>query len=607
MDENTRQQRKRPPSQTKRKKAKSKRRRKQMLILKMMTMIILVAAVLFAALFWKKYGPSKERADLEEYYGITAKEQIAVVIDNQNIGAKGMMFDGEPYIEYAVVRDFLNERFYLDVNENLLLYTLPEGTLSVGVGAKEAQIGARKQNEKYVILKTEGSVAYIALDFIQKYTNIDYKVYDDEVKRVMIVSDWGEITTAVVKRDTQVRYRAGVKSPVLTDIAKRDKVTFIEDEGKWKKIRTEDGYIGYIKDNCLKSQKEETISREFKEQEYSNISKDYTINLAWHQVTSKQANQGVLETIAGTKGLTTLSPTWFTVRDTNGNIDSIASAEYVNYAHQSNIEVWALVRDFDGGIGSYEETYELLSHTSRRERLINQLIAEAIQTGIDGINVDFEKVSEECGEHYIQFIRELSIKCDQNHLVLSVDNYVPKGYNAQYHRKEQGVFADYIIIMGYDEHYNGSYESGSVASYNFVKEGIEETLKEVPAEKVINAVPFYTRLWAEIPKTEAELEKQAGTEAAKYPTKVQGEAMGMETAMDRVEGAGAQITWDEEARQNYAQWEGDGAVYKIWLENAKSLEEKLGLMKEYKLAGTAAWKLGFETSDIWELILKYVN
>lgn len=129
MDENTRQQRKRPPSQTKRKKAKSKRRRKQMLIFKMLLMIILIAAVLFSALFWKKYGPSKERADLEEYYGITAKEQIAVVIDNQNIGAKGMMFDSEPYIEYAVVRDFLNERFYLDANENLLLYTLPEGTL----------------------------------------------------------------------------------------------------------------------------------------------------------------------------------------------------------------------------------------------------------------------------------------------------------------------------------------------------------------------------------------------------------------------------------------------------------------------------------------------
>ena len=220
--------------------------------------------------------------------------------------------------------------------------------------------------------------------------------------------------------------------------------------------------------------------------------------MAWHVVTNQSANEKVLRTIADTKGLTTISPTWFTIADTNGNINSLASSQYVNYAHQSNIEVWALVRDFDGGIGSYEESYEVLSYTSKRENLINQLIAEALQTGIDGINVDFEKISAECGEHYIQFIRELSVKCRQNGLVLSVDNYVPKTYNAHYHIEEQGKVADYVIIMGYDEHYSGSYESGSVASLNFVKEGIEATLNAVPKEKVINAVPFFTRLWKEV-------------------------------------------------------------------------------------------------------------
>ena len=218
-------------------------------------------------------------------------------------------------------------------------------------------------------------------------------------------------------------------------------------KGTRKKVRTEDGYIGYIKKNCLKNEKEETISREFEEQVYTNISKDYTINMAWHVVTNQSANEKVLQTIADTKGLTTISPTWFTIADTDGNINSLASSQYVNYAHQSNIEVWALVRDFDGGIGSYEESYEVLSHTSKRENLVNQLIAEALQTGIDGINVDFEKISAECGEHYIQFIRELSVKCRQNGLVLSVDNYVPKTYNAHYHIEEQGKVADYVIIM----------------------------------------------------------------------------------------------------------------------------------------------------------------
>lgn len=593
-------------SNRKRRNGASRRRRKRNLAFKMSILVLIVIGIVGGAFLLKRYSPSKEKADLKKYYGIEQDNQVAVIIDNQILEAKAAMFDGKPYLEYSLVRDYLNDRFYWDSNENILLYTLPEGTIRADVGSNEYTLQKEKKSEDYTIIKTEGSTAYIALDFVQKYTNIEFKTYEDP-QRVMIISDWGKIRTATVKKDTQVRYRGGVKSPYLTEVSKKDKVTVIENEGDWKKVRTEDGYIGYIKKNCLKNEKEETISREFEEQVYTNISKDYTINMAWHVVTNQSANEKVLQTIADTKGLTTISPTWFTIADTDGNINSLASSQYVNYAHQSNIEVWALVRDFDGGIGSYEESYEVLSHTSKRENLVNQLIAEALQTGIDGINVDFEKISAECGEHYIQFIRELSVKCRQNGLILSVDNYVPKTYNAHYHIEEQGKVADYVIIMGYDEHYSGSYESGSVASLNFVKEGIEATLNAVPKEKVINAVPFFTRLWKEVPKTEEELSEEAGTEAAEYSVKVTSEALGMEAAEQAIADAGAQTTVDEATKQNYAQWEADGATYKIWLEDETALEEKLKLMKEYKLAGTAAWRLGFEKSSVWELILKYVN
>ena len=593
-------------SNRKRRNGASRRQRKRNLAFKMSILVLIVIGIVGGAFLLKRYSPSKEKADLKKYYGIEQDNQVAVIIDNQILEAKAAMFDGKPYLEYSLVRDYLNDRFYWDSNENILLYTLPEGTIRADVGSNEYTLQKEKKSEDYTIIKTEGSTAYIALDFVQKYTNIEFKTYEDP-QRVMIISDWGKIRTATVKKDTQVRYRGGVKSPYLTEVSKKDKVTVIENEGDWKKVRTEDGYIGYIKKNCLKNEKEETISREFEEQVYTNISKDYTINMAWHVVTNQSANEKVLQTIADTKGLTTISPTWFTIADTDGNINSLASSQYVNYAHQSNIEVWALVRDFDGGIGSYEESYEVLSYTSKRENLINQLIAEALQTGIDGINVDFEKISAECGEHYIQFIRELSVKCRQNGLVLSVDNYVPKTYNAHYHIEEQGKVADYVIIMGYDEHYSGSYESGSVASLNFVKEGIEATLNAVPKEKVINAVPFFTRLWKEVPKTEEELAEEAGTEAAEYSVKVTSEALGMEAAEQAIADAGAQTTVDEATKQNYAQWEADGATYKIWLEDETALEEKLKLMKEYKLAGTAAWRLGFEKSSVWELILKYVN
>ena len=199
------------------------------------------------------------------------------------------------------------------------------------------------------------------------------------------------------------------------------------------------------------------------------------------------------------------------------------------------------------------------------------------------------------------------MRCRQNGIVLSIDNYVPKGYNMQYNRKEQGIVADYVIIMGYDEHYGGSPVAGPVASYNFVKEGIVETLKEVPAEKVINGIPFFSRLWEETPKTAEELAEQQGTEAAEYEMKVESQAFGMAAARAKVDEAGAEISWNDELKQNYATWTVENTTYEIWLEDEQSIEEKLKLMKEHKLAGTSAWALGQESPEVWNLIQKYVN
>lgn len=584
----------------------SKRRRKRNLMLKIIFFIILIIGIIAALLLWKRYGGTKERADLDEYYGIENENQLAVIVDNQVLEPRGRLWDGKVYVEYSIVRDYINERFYWDPNENVLLYALPNDIVSTGVGSKEYSVSKQKNSEDYVILKAEGSTAYIALDFVKQYTGVDFEMYDNP-GRVMIMTETGDVKTAQAKRKTQVRYQGGVKSPVLTEVDKKEKVRVIEDEGDWKKVRTEDGFIGYISKRHLKDEKTEKITRDFAEPEFTSITRDHIINMAWCNVTNYDANGGILEMIAQTKGLNTISPTWFHVADTAGNIESIAGSDYVNYAHQAGIEVWAAIRDFDGGINSFEESYELLSHTSSRDNLINQLIAASLSSGVDGINVDFEKISTDCGEHYIQFIRELSVKCRQNGLVLSVDNYVPQAYNQQYHRKEQGIFADYVVIMGYDEHYGGSLEAGSVASYDFVQNGIAQTVEEVPSNKVINGVPFFTRVWKETPKTDEELAAQAGTEEGEYPMWVESTAYSMSEAQYVVSQAGAEVTWDDIAKQNYAAWEADGSTYKVWLEDASSLQPRLQLMKDYGLAGTAAWRLGQETSDIWDVILQYTN
>lgn len=586
--------------------ARMRRRRKRQRMIRFVLLIILIIVAIAGIILWKRYSPSKEQYDMKKYYGIEKDGQVGITVDNKVVEAEGKLAGGKVYVAYNIVRDYINSRFYWDPNENVLLYMLPEDMISVDVGSKDYSISKKKKSEDYVILKTEGNTAYIALDFVQQYTNIDYEVSNNP-DHVMIRTKWGKTDVATVKKNTQVRYQGGVKSPVLAELKKKDEVTVVESEQNWKKVRTADGVIGYVKNKALKNEEKKNITRKFEEQDYSNISKDYTINMAWHNVTNQDANNAVAQRIAQTKGLTTLAPTWIHVADTNGNISSIASADYVSYAHKQNVEVWMTVRDFDGGISSEQESYELLSYTSRRETLITQLIAEALRVGVDGINVDFEKISDKCGEHYIEFIRELSVKCRQNGLVLSVDNYVPKSFNTQYDRKEQGIVADYVVIMGYDEYYAGSPEAGPVSSYNYVKEGITETLKEVPAEKVISGIPFFTRLWKETPKTEEELKSDKGTDAEQYSATVESDAYGMDNAQAIVKQAGVDTTWDKKAGQNYATWEADGSKYEIWLEDSKSIEAKLKLMKKYKLAGTAEWSLGQESSDIWNLIQKYVN
>lgn len=595
-----------------RRKSHRARRRRRNLIIRMLLLAVAVIAAVGGVFIWHRYGPSKEKADLEEYYGLENEDELAVVVDNTVIRDDtgdtpvGKMIDGQAYIEYSVVRHYINERFYWDPNENVMLYTLPNGNVTVAVGSKEYTEINEKKSEDYAILKADGRTAYIALPFIQQYTNMEYGVYT-KPDRAVITSTWGEIETAALKRDTEVRYQGGVKSPVLTEVKKSDKVVILGDEDDWKKVCTTDGFVGYVKTSALRKSTKETISREFLEPEYSNISVNHTINMAWHNVEHSDANNYVLETIAGTKGLTTLAPTWFSIADVEGNLTSLASSDYVNYAHQSNLEVWAVLRDFHGGISSYDETYQVLSYTSKREKLINQVIAAALQSGIDGINLDFELISTECGEHYVQFVRELSVKCRQNGLVFSIDNYVPQPYNEHYNLKEQGIVADYVVIMGYDEHTEGSYEAGSVASYPYVQQGIQDALKDVPSEKLVAGIPLYTRLWFETPKTQEELAQEEGTEAANYANKVSSSAMGMDEAAETLSEAGVQAEWDENTKQNFAQWDADGGTYKIWLEDADSLEEKLKLIKSEKLAGVASWKLGWENSSVWDLILQYVN
>lgn len=584
-------------------------RRQLIPVLAAVFLIIIILIVMLINYLVKKYSPSDERMDLHTYFNLEEGDEAAVIMQDELTELRARIIDGEAYVTTDFLYEHLNRRFYWDAKENLLLYTTPTEIITAQVGSSEYTAAKTKYTENYVPVKVDGDTAYVALKYIQKYTAMEFEVMTDEVNRVHILTDFSDAETIRVKKDAHVRFEPDIKSPILADAVK-DTVLYVlpmdveEGTEDWTKVRTDNGFIGYIRNKYLGEKGQETKTPNYEEPVYTSIKKDYTINMAWHQVTNADANNTVLEAIAKTKGLTTISPTWFFLNDNEGNIQSLASQSYVNYCHQNNIEVWALVNDIE-----YKDTildYEILSRTSSRQRLVNNLIAKAIEFDLDGLNIDFEFINGESARAYVQFIRELSIMCRLNGIVLSIDNYVPTDATMFYDRKEQGIVADYVVIMGYDEHYATSPEAGSVASINWVRKGIEKTLEEVPAEKVINAVPFYTRLWEERPKTEEELAEESDSEEF-VPYIVTSKAYGMDGADQIIAQNGAEKTWNDECGQYYAEYTADGNTYRIWLEEEESIELKAALIREYNLAGISAWKLGFERQNIWDVILRYVN
>ena len=526
-------------------------------------------------IYMRKYMPSDELSDKAKVFGIKGS-QVALLLDNELQEEKGIYEDGQVYLPVGWVNEYLNQRFYWDEGEKLLVYALPESIVYADEDA---------QGEKGPLFKVTDDGMYLSLGLVVNYTDIRTRSFaTSQIKRVFIDTLWEPYDTAEVKKAGHVREKGGVKSPILTELEQGEQVDVLETMEKWSRVRTEDGYIGYIENRRLDGREQVTPESSFEAPVYTSISMDEKVRLGFHQVTRQEANNTLESYVSVTKDMNVIVPTWFNVISDDGTYNSLASKEYVDKAHEMGLQVWAMVEN----VSTQESvknlnTKTLMSSTSTRRKLIENLMKEADTYGFDGFNLDFESLKAEAGPHYVQFIRELSVSCRQKGLVLSVDNYVPSPYSAFYNRREQGIVADYVIVMGYDEHYAGG-DAGSVASISYVKDGIENTLKEVPKEKVINAVPFYTRVWT--------------VNEGKTTSK----AYGIADARQWVADNHVDLTWDQELGQFYGSTDnGNGEQY-IWMEDEKSMALKIGLVKDFDLAGVACWKLGFESSDIWDIV-----
>lgn len=528
-------------------------------------------------------------ADVSDYFGTPEAGTYTLVLpDGEQAETKAITIDGQegyffPWMEAA---DLLNSPLYVDEANQKGMLARPDEIwyFTPGATGYDTESGQHVETTWTALVEQNGAW-YVNLLYLTQVMNLYLDTEHGDIQTIVVMTDpQTQIADAVSpdekKSGIRIRTEDNKKAKVLT-VA--NSVYLLESGEEWSKVMSHEGYVGYAANSELGGQKALAFAENAPE--YTSISRDHKISLGWHQMTYASGNDALGERLGVATGLNVISPTWFTVADIEGNITSLASAAYVQQAHDAGVEVWGLIDNFTNKI----DMTAFMSNTAARTNMINQLITQAMACGMDGINLDFESIKADQAVYYTELIRELSIACRKNGLVFSIDDPVPK-FSSHYNRSVQGQVADYVIIMGYDENTAGSETAGSNASLDFVTEGIEQTLKEVPASKVINAMPFYTRLWIESYDNGA-LECQT---------------LGMTDANAYAREKGMDIYWDAASGQNIAELDTEQNLQKMWLEDDKSLEEKLKLIDTYQLAGGAFWKLGFESSEIWTLIGQYL-
>lgn len=576
----------------------------------MILIIIAVVLVIVGLLLYEKYRPTKERADLYEYFGITEADDVAVIRDREKTSYFGKLVDGHVYLPYETVHDSINDRFYID-QDGLLLYTFNQAELSYNLEAggndcliqrfeggsvTEETLHFEAQPVKYLNDKF-----YLELDFVKQYSPIEYTYYE-EPSRIMLTTSFREIAVTPVTKDTAIREKGGIKSPILKDLFPGDMVYAKEEEENWVKVESTDGITGYVQKKHLGEETTETQTCSFQEEDFTHIFHEGTVNMLWHQVTNTDVNDQIGDVLASSKGVNVISPTWFYLNDNTGGVEDLSSRSYVDFCHERGIEVWALVSNLENGNVDDEN---ILMHYGTRWNFVNTMVEKALSLGLDGINLDFEAISQEAGASYVQLVRELSLVCGSHGLIFSVDNYVPSEYTLHYDRGEQALFADYVVIMAYDEHYNGS-DEGSVSSMPFVENGVKDTMdQEVPANQIILGMPFYTRIWEETPKTGASDLEMASNDYIPY--ELSSRAVGMDGQNEEINAHGAEVTYLADLGQNFSSWQEAGLTYKIWMEDMTSLTGRLEILKQNNLAGGAFWKSGLESSSVWDVIAEYLQ
>lgn len=421
------------------------------------------------------------------------------------------------------------------------------------------------------------------------------EVHEDVESGAVLLMKAGEnvqnaqVQNASGKKDDTVplRQEASIHTPILADMPDGTNLRILDTTDDWYYAQLDNGYIGFVKKKDVSLGEERTIPQ--LEQETSPAKKKWqskTVNLTWEAVYQVAPNPSTFNDMPG---VNVVSPTWFSLKDGSGNVRSKADSAYVKWAHGKGMQVWGLFSN------SFEPdlTTEALSNFENRMNTILQMLHYAKIYDLDGINIDYENVYTKDGDNLTQFMRELWPLAQEQGLVVSID-VTPKSnsemWSAFLDRRALSEVVDYLILMAYDEHWAASQVAGSVASLPWARSSATRILEEdnVSPDKLILAIPLYTRVWTETQKD--------------GKTVVSSKAIGMKKAQDIIKDKKLKPKFMEETGQNYVEYSEDGALYRIWLEDKESLARRVELAKSLQLAGIATWTRSFASEDAWKVL-----
>ena len=554
---------------------KTKKRKIIRGILKVLLVLVLLGIVIAIL----KIAPNYKNTD------ITGKTNV--VINNNNITAhlkNDVYIENENiYMSKPDLENFFDPDIYYEENYNQIITTYETNIANLYIGENKMKLNDQEvEINGEVTLKDE--IYYIPISDLTSVYNIDIS-YIKESDTVVIESIDREKITAKATKNTNVKSMKKVLCRTVDKIKENDEFVIIEKNAGWVEVRTTNGKIGYIKENIIK---EETKVREAVEQK-ANTQK---VSLVWDYYSEYvNAPDRSGETF---NGVNVVSPSFFVLERLGKGeiIDNVGTAgiEYINWAKEKGYKIWAMFSNNS----MIETTSQIMRDYELREKTINNIVELAEKYELDGINLDFENMYKEDKNLYTRFVIELYPRLKARGMTLSVDVTAPDGgdtWSLCFDRHNIARNSDYIVFMAYDQHGQSSTTAGSVAAYNWVEVNLNKflgTQEEIEKEKVILGIPFYTRLW-----------RETGED-------VTSSVVDMKDVNNVLPGD-IQREWLDDVKQNYIEYERNGSIYKMWIEDIDSIRAKINLAREKEIAGVAFWAKGREDESVWDIVEEYIS